>query len=618
MVNYKDFSQQFKENFNDWICYYRLNIHRFAMEYFGLKLHTFQQILLYCMSKPNFDKLTTFDWFASRGLGKSFITMVFAVIMCTLYPGLEIVVASASAKSAREFMKKINELMEYPNIAREILPNGIVFNKEESIIKFKNSSIIYSKVCNDNARGSRCQVLIFDERNIMDSEVIRKIFIPMLTKRRNIPSYRKPEYKKYRNQEHNYKIYLTSVGYSDDDAYKEFEQFSEFMEQGDECYDTFSLPYQFGVEADIIDASLMVSQAKENKQNIEDFRSEMEVIPIGSSANAIFNHSEIKKSRQITTPLVEPTIKQYFEVNGDLSKLPMYSPKQYGEIRVLSVDIAVALGRVNDASAWTVFKLFEKNDYYEKHVVFHKAVNGMNIDNQVLYTKRLWSWFDIDYIVFDMGGAIGISFANLLGNVTPDIQLNKTYPGMKTMNQNDKVDIRVVDQNAIPVLYAMIVSGAGASQIQADISFIAKNNFERKQIFMPVDEFTAIDELNDRYKYMKYKTSNDYNDREIADNMISTFVNTNELAHEMVSVKMKRLPSGRNTLDEGNERKDRLISLLYGCYFINELEQDLQVIERKNDLSAYAQAMNNSKASIAAANPFANRGSFTNGFATRR
>ena len=81
---------------------------------------------------------------------------------------------------------------------------------------------------------------------------------------------------------------------------------------------------------------------------------------------------------------------------------------------------------------------------------------------------------------------------------------------------------------------------------------------------------------------------------------------------------MKRLPSGRNTLDEGNERKDRLISLLYGCYFINELEQDLQVIERKNDLSAYAQAMNNSKASIAAANPFANRGSFTNGFATRR
>lgn len=465
---------------------------------------------------------------------------------------------------------------------------------------------------------ARAQILIFDERNIMDSEVIRKVFIPMLTKKRNIPAYRKEQYRKYRDTEHNYKIYLTSVGYTDEDAYKEFEMFSNMMEKGDECYDTFSLPYQFGVEAGVIDASLMIAQAKESKQNIEDFRSEMEVIPIGSSANAIFNNGEIKRSRQVIIPLVEPTIKQYVEVNGDLSKLPMYSPKEYGEVRVLSVDIAVALGRKNDASAWTIFKLYSKEDYYEKYLVFHKAMNGMNIDNQVLYTKRLWDWFNIDYIVFDIGGAVGISFANLLGNVTADLQLNKTYPGMKTMNNDARVDFRVTDPNAVPVLYAMLVSGAGASQLQADMSFIAKNNFERRQMFLPVDEFTAVEELNERYKYMKLKTSNDYNEREIADNMISTFLNTNELAHEMVSVKMKRLPSGRNTLDEGNERKDRLISLLYGCYFINQLEQDLTYIEHKTDLYAYAQAGGRSNRSITSVNPFAHRGGFTNGFAARR
>lgn len=153
MMTYRDLSPEFVDNLNDWICYYRLNIHRFIMEYFGLELHLFQQILLYCMSKPNFGRVTTFDWFASRGLGKSFITMVFAVAMATLYPGIEIVVASSSVKTSKEFMKKINELLEYPNIEQEIKPGGVSLGKEESSISFKNGSVIYSKVCSDNARG---------------------------------------------------------------------------------------------------------------------------------------------------------------------------------------------------------------------------------------------------------------------------------------------------------------------------------------------------------------------------------------------------------------------------------------------------------------------------------
>lgn len=616
MTTYEELSPQFRENFNEWICYYRLNIHRFVEEYFGIELKDFQKILLYCMSKPDFESLTTFDWFASRGLGKSWLTMVFAVAMATLYPGIEIVVASSSVKTAKEFMKKITELQEYPNLAQEI--DDINFGKEESSIIFKNGSTIYSKVCNDNARGSRCQILILDERNIMDSEIIRKVFIPFLTKKRNIPAYRKPEYKKFRKTEHNYKIYLTSIGYSDDDAYKEFIQFGDFMISGDECYDTFSLPYQFGVAEGVIDKSLIIAQAKENKTNIEDFQSEMEVIPIGTSENAIFNHIEINKARQIVVPLVEPTTKQYIETHGNIRELSTYVPKQRGEVRIMSVDIATAMGRKNDASAWTIFRLFDKGEYYDKHIPFHRAINGMNIDSQTLYTKRLWHYFDIDYIVIDAGGAIGIAFATLLGAITVDMQLGITYPGFKTMNRSDKFDIRVADENAIPILYCMQVSGAGASQMQADMSFISKVNFERNRIFMLVDDSEGIDELNDRYKYMKLRTSGNFTDREIAENMVISFVNTNELVREMLSVKLKKLPSGRYTLEEGSgDRKDRLISLLYGCYFIDTLEQDLKIMERKKDLSAYA-GSTVTGVRLGSKNPFAGRNTFSNGFGLRR
>jgi len=45
-----------------WVSYWRENIHRFALEYLGLKLHLFQLILLYLM-----DKYPFFMWIAIRG-----------------------------------------------------------------------------------------------------------------------------------------------------------------------------------------------------------------------------------------------------------------------------------------------------------------------------------------------------------------------------------------------------------------------------------------------------------------------------------------------------------------------------------------------------------------------
>ena len=66
----KELETQFWDNFESWISYWRLNIHRFVEEYLGIRLEDFQKIILYCMSKPDCEEMTTFDWFASRGLGK--------------------------------------------------------------------------------------------------------------------------------------------------------------------------------------------------------------------------------------------------------------------------------------------------------------------------------------------------------------------------------------------------------------------------------------------------------------------------------------------------------------------------------------------------------------------
>ena len=120
---------------------------------------------------------------------------------------------------------------------------------------------------------------------------------------------------------------------------------------------------------------------------------------------------------------------------------------------------------------------------------------------------------------------------------------------------------------------------------------------------------------------MKLKTSPNFSDREIAENMYSSFWETKELIKEMLTVKLKKLPSGRWTIEEkASDRKDRLISLLYCCYFVDILEQDLTFIDKRVDLSAYAQASGATKVGglvTGKKNPFANRNAFTGGFGRR-
>lgn len=145
-------NDKFWYNFEAWICYWRLNIHRFISEYMGLELALFQKILVYLMDAPQENKITSFIFFASRGLGKTFITMVFCVAKCILFPGITIKVASSTIKQAVTFIDKINEIKSgRPNIETEIAE--IKSSKDGGSILFKNDSEIEAIVCSDSSRG---------------------------------------------------------------------------------------------------------------------------------------------------------------------------------------------------------------------------------------------------------------------------------------------------------------------------------------------------------------------------------------------------------------------------------------------------------------------------------
>lgn len=78
-----------------WGAYYRENPDEFAKDYLHLKLKRFQKFLLVMMFWSNI-----FVLIACRGLGKTFLSAIYCVVRCVLYPGTKICIASGTRGQA--------------------------------------------------------------------------------------------------------------------------------------------------------------------------------------------------------------------------------------------------------------------------------------------------------------------------------------------------------------------------------------------------------------------------------------------------------------------------------------------------------------------------------------
>ena len=134
----------------EWCAYYRSNPHRFAHDYLHLNLHLFQKILLVMMNRS-----TTSVFIGSRGIGKTYLSAVFCVIRCVLWPGSKICIASGTRGQAINVLEKIMLELK-PNsreLAAEIDDKQTRINGANAQLVFKNSSYIKVVTASDSARG---------------------------------------------------------------------------------------------------------------------------------------------------------------------------------------------------------------------------------------------------------------------------------------------------------------------------------------------------------------------------------------------------------------------------------------------------------------------------------
>lgn len=235
-----------------WGAFYRENPERFAADYLHLKLRRFQKLLLVMMCWS-----TTFVFIACRGIGKTFLSAIYCVIRCILFPGTKICVASGTRGQGLLILEKIMlELKpQSPELRAEIDEKQTKINGTNAQIVFFNTSIIQVVTASDSARGHRCHVLVLDEFRLISKDTVDTVLSKFLTSKR-MPRYEDltdAERAKERAKEKLLTMYLSSAYFTSSWAYtKCIDTFKAMMDPERHQF-VCGFPYQLAIEEGLLE-----------------------------------------------------------------------------------------------------------------------------------------------------------------------------------------------------------------------------------------------------------------------------------------------------------------------------------------------------------------------------
>lgn len=545
----------------EWTSYWRANPHRFICDYLGLKFKGDFQPALVCAM----DRQPNFVYAASRGLGKSFMTMEYCVMRCILYPDTQIVVVAPTKKQSTNFILKIYELIKVSkNLLKEIADDGIKTGQNDSSILFCNGSKIWTATFSENSRSARATILIVDEfAQLKDNKLLVSTFIPMLTAPRSPLYLNIPDEEREKYQEPTRQLYLSSIRSEAEWSWVYFLKYLNFMTNGDLDYFALSLPYQLGVEAGYILRKNVEQQYLENELKRPLLLAEYEAIPIRSDDGAFFKYSALQKSRDHCEVFVAKSDEEYLKFKGKKDKWDFYIPKQEGEIRILSMDVALIESPKNDNTMFWITRLIPNGEKYYKSIAYGESLHGLNAVIQAKRAKQIFYEMECDWFAIDTVGA-GSGLADVLMGETYDEIRGELYPAWTTANpEDDKTARRALSRDAVPCMYAM-----KTSSLDKHTRFITmRDMIETGELHLPVSDLEAIDYYNKTKHY--YKIS----DESLKARMLNTYVQTELMILEAINLETVISNGLYNLKEKPSKRKDRVMSLCYNLDIVRQKEK---------------------------------------------
>ena len=518
---------------------------------------------------------TTTVFIGTRGIGKTFLSAVFCVIRCILYPGTKICIASGTRGQAINVLEKINLELK-PNskeLASEIDEKQSKINGTNAQIVFKNGSYIKVVTASDSARGNRANLLLLDEFRMISKDVIDTILRKFLTQQR-MPRYEeltKEERKKEYAKEKNKIMYLTSAYFVDHWSYTKCTDTCQAMLDDKRKQFICGLPYQLSIQEGLLDADTVADEMAETDFNQIKFAMEYEALWYGNTDGAFFDYNSIAKNRKIKYPMLPDKLAAKLG-NSQAVKIPS---KVNGEVRILSADIALMSSKKNNNDATAIFinqLMPTKAGRYTSNIVYTEVYEGLRTDDQALIIRKLFDEFQCDYIVLDTNG-IGLGVYDCLARDIVDTDSGEVYPALSCCNNSEMAD-RCTVIGADKVIWSVKAS----AQFNSDCAYLLREAFKSGRIRLLCTEYDAEEFLGEIKGYKSLSPSD-----KIALQM--PYINTTLLVDELTKLQYEESGNKIKVHERTGMRKDRYSSLSYNYYVAVQLENKLTKRQNLNNIS---------------------------------
>ena len=541
--------------------YYRDNPQRFVEEVLNIKLRLFQKILIWAMMHYYY-----FMFIAARGLGKSWLTALFCVVRCILYPGSKIVVCAGTLKQANNVLLKIqDELMRHsPILCNEIEKCNIGTN--DATIMFKNGSWITTRTSTDNARGARANIIVVDEFRMVDENILNLVIKRFLGNPRQPGYLDKKEYAHL--QERNKEIYMSSAGFKSSWAWKKLIAYTLNFFDDKKKYFVCGLPYQLSIKEGLLSREQMLDEMSESDFNELAFIMEMGTMWFGDTGSNLFKFEEFNKRRKIKYSLLP--LKFY----NDKIKVPDVG--NTGE-RILSVDVALMASKKkkkNDAAALFINDLIQTDDTtYHSNFIFGDTFEGLTTDALGIIVMRYFYEYKCTQLVIDTQG-LGLGVYDFICKDQYDSETGKTYKALKCCNDDDMAErCKVKDANVV------VWSVKANDKFNNEICILLRNGIENGKISFLISEEDCEDVISkDLYKGFNKLTPSDQA------LIKKSYLQTTMAEYELIKLDHEVKNGNIKVKEQSGMRKDRYSSIAYNYWCACQLELGLKPKTNTNDI----------------------------------
>ena len=547
-----------------WGAFYRKNPQRFCRDFMNVHLKLFQKILLFGMMHNNY-----FMFCASRGLGKTWLTALFCVVRCILFPGTKICVASSTRVQANEVLLKItDDFCKNYGWGSDLLNNEISHKsvgQNNGIIQFKCGSWIRVVTASDTGRGARANILIVDEFRMVDLDVINTVLRKFLTAPRTPGYLNKKEYEHL--AERNKEIYMSSCWYTSHWSFEKAKAYVVNFLDANKKYFICGLPYQIAIKENLLSREQVEDEMSETDFDETKFSMEMGCLWYGDTGDAFFSFDDVSKRRKIQNAIYPPSEKY---------KVPELA---IGERRILSVDVALMASKKNknnDASSIFVNSCIpNSNNNYISNIVYAENHEGLTTDELGIIIMRLFYKMKCTDIALDtVGNGLGVYDFIIKNQLDPET--GEIYPALSCCNNKD-MEERCKVKGANKVVWCIKAN----QSFNNEMCTMLRAGFKNGKINLLVSEFEAEEILKERIKgYSKMSLVEQTNKK-------MPYIQTTLLIYELIKLNSKIEGSNVKIKEQSGERKDRYSSLGYSYMVARQIEVDYKPRNNSFDPSKF-------------------------------